>query len=162
MESRTNNRCSLFQASLVAGLQPLVLQQALSRASSEADRQTALCLTVVNFILFRGQPMVDYKALVIGGLLEFSSHPGFAPKHCTDWSGWLMAEANDCVLMKHMRVEFAAAPLFSMSCDQPTDVSKVSRLSIHAYVVNSDWKRRSHLIRLCRTNLPATGETLAI
>jgi hypothetical protein len=151
-------RCCLKRA-LLAGLEPTVLQQALRRASSEGDLQKALCLTAVNFLLFRGRPMADYPAL--GGLLEFSSHPHFAPKHWTNWSGWLMAEANDCVLVRHMRAEFTAAPFFSMSCDETTDISKVSRLSIHAYVVNSDWKRRSHLIRLCRTNVPATVETLA-
>lgn len=103
--------------------------------------------------------MLDYPAL--GTLLEFSKHPQFAPKHWTDWSGWLMAEANDAVLVKHMKSEFAAAPFFSMSCDETTDISKVCRLSIHAYVVNPDWERKCHLIRLTRTNLPATGEALA-
>jgi hypothetical protein len=70
--SHLMNICCLKQA-LFVGLAPTVLQKALKRESSEGDLQKALCLTAVNFLLFRGQPMVDYPAL--GGFLEFTSHP---------------------------------------------------------------------------------------
>ena len=63
---------------LGVGLVPRSLEQALDRSASEADNQKALSLTAVNFVLYRGRPMVDYKAL--GGLLELSRHPHFASK----------------------------------------------------------------------------------
>jgi hypothetical protein len=159
---RTSNNSGRYftEQTLHVDVQQRELEQALGKAASVADRQKAMCLTAVNFILFRGRPMADYAAY--GGLLEFTKHPAFAAKHWTDWSGWIMAEANDRVLVKHMKAAFTAAPFFSMSCDETTDVSKVSRLSIHAYVINSAWERKSHLIRLCQTDLPATGETLAL
>lgn len=144
---------------LGVGLLPRTLEEALNRSASEADNQKGLSLTTVNFVLYRGRPMVDYAA--IGGLFEFTGHPHFAPKHWTDGSGWQMGEAGDRVLVKDMKANFDAAQFFSMSCDETTDVSKVSRLSIHAYVVSSNFQRTSYLIRLCQTNLPATGESLA-
>jgi hypothetical protein len=93
--------------------------------------------------------------------MQISKHPDYGQgNHWTEWSGWQIVEAVDAVVIQRMNALLRQCNFFSLSCDESTDNSRTSQLSIHLYVVTEHWERQHLLIRFCPTAVPATADTL--
>lgn len=133
------------------------MQTAMQKARSVADKQITLSLIAVTNVLIHGRAMLEYQQR--GEEHCIAQNPHYSRHHWSVQASWQLAEAVDEVVVDHVKGILSSAEFMALSCDETTDNSKVSQMTLHVYVV-TEWQRRNLLISLAPTPMPANADNL--
>lgn len=129
----------------------------MSTLADKADAQKLLNFAAVFHQLSCGRPMTAYVAQ--RDLLLFAGTPNFSSMHWSYGSGWLIAEALERQYLIELEKLLAAQEVMAFSCDESTDVSTSSRLSLTLYIERG-WQRESYLLAFPKILGSANAENL--
>lgn len=139
-------------------MDPSTMEKYLQSSARAGDRQRLLCFTAVFNILNHGRPMLLYEER--GEEYAFVGHKDYSPSLWTDTQGWRFAEVLAMVVKDCVRQDVLSSRFFSISCDESTDIGKISEMSITIYYLKN-WQRLSAMMSFVPTKLPATAANLS-
>ncbi|GLC76604.1 hypothetical protein PLESTF_001804200 [Pleodorina starrii] len=115
------------------------LEQLYAPGTTKAEMARLRQLTYLFHLLSRGRPVLDYTAAEEA--FEVLRVPHFDRSHWSGTTGWQLAEALDGVLLDKIRELVQGACFVAISMDECVGIDKVSRLSLHVYIVDASWNR---------------------
>jgi hypothetical protein len=105
----------------------------MERALTAADKRITLCLISVVNVMFHGRAMLEYQQR--GEEHQLAQNPHYSTHHWSITAAWELAEAVDQVVVDRIKEILSSADFMALSCDETTDCSKVSQMSLHIYAV---------------------------
>lgn len=136
----------------------MAMPHAMDLARTAAEKQITLSIICCTSVLMRGRALVEYQQR--GDEHRIAQNQHYAEHHWSETSAWQFSSAIDQTVVHAMKDIISKSEFLALSCDETTDRGKTSQMCIHIYAV-SGWKRKSLLISLAPTPLPANAANLS-